>query len=101
MFNNLHSILFTLVMVGLFDRFTKKDEEDYGGEMVEEEPSESYEPESMETATEPEPESMETATEPEPEPHMTQTSSFESQPQTTSIFLNRVLPMRYNHFLVH
>ncbi len=42
-------------MVGLFDRFTKKDEEDYGGEMVEEKPSESYKQEPMETASEPEP----------------------------------------------
>ncbi len=60
-------------MVGLFDRFTKKDEGDYGGEMVEEESSESYKPEPMKTAPEP-----------ELTPHMTETSSFESQPQTTS-----------------
>ncbi len=65
-------------MVGLFDRFTKKDEEDYGGEMVEEKPSESYKPEPMET------EPMETASEPEPTPDMTETSSFEPQLQTSS-----------------
>ncbi len=64
-------------MVGLFDRFTKKDEEDYGGEMVEEESSKSYEPEPVETVPEP-----------EPTPHMTDTSSFESQPQTTSTATN-------------
>ena len=67
-------------MVGLFDRFKKKEEEeDYGGEMVEERPSTEYEsepePETEEVTSEPEP-----AKEPEPEP---QIETPQTAPQTS------------------
>jgi len=56
-------------MVGLFDRFKKTDEgEEFGGEMVEEEPQSSFvsEPEPVESTSESEPKPVESTSESEP-----------------------------------